>query len=552
MKKILILFSILPFLGMAQEKRIKIIEPIISTNMKVTSFGCDYIDEDMYLVNKDFVVYENCNSRKVLHPDMKSFRFPKHNERGFFALDKNGVYFRGEKIKTDTTGFKIIGRNNNYENPEVLWKIKDAVYKNNKTISVSDVETFQVVECFNGYYFKDKNYVYYFDKMIENSDGSSVQKSCNEFTFDKNNAYLKGEIITYKNEKIIPVNDVFLKTSTFVLTRNNDNFTIHPNVDTKTLRGLSRSYSVDDNNAYYGTAVLPVKKENLKNVKVWDQVNRAYLSDGEKVYSRDNDLKNNFDAKTFGMLPHSDFCFDKNGVYEREWIEADKKVIYVKFPFKYNKPISEDNLFITDDSRYIVYENQAYDPWDKKLYENLTSEQINQAKENKLRLDKVGNSKIEVDETYDYLLYKSGNTIYWDGKKTIADAGTFGSVNGVFYKDAKNVYNYSRGVGLQVIDGLDKETLEPTFNGFLKDKNFLYHYHHKIIKSKNIELLGIFTGYRKGCSQDRSPGSNYYLFKNIEGYWLVQISDNVTIRNLGNKLPNQQEWIPNLKQNFEN
>ncbi|MDR6969584.1 hypothetical protein J2X31_003617 [Flavobacterium arsenatis] len=550
MKKLLLLIS-LPIISCAQnEKPLTVTEPILNDKMQVTSSQCQYIDEDVYLVNKDYVVYENCTSRKILFPDMQSFRFPKYNERSFFALDKNGIYFRGEMIKTDTTGFKIVGRNNDYRNPEVLWKTKDAVYKNNQKISVSDVATFQAVECFNGHYFKDKNYVYYFDKKIENSDGATVQKSCDDFTFDKNNAYLKGEIIRYENEKIIPVNNVFFKTSKHVLTRNNDQFTVHPNIDANSLQSLSRSYSVDKNNAYYGTFALPVKKENLKNIKVWDQINRAYLSDGVKVYSRDNDLKNNFDAKTFGMLPHSDFCFDKNGVYEREWIEAKNIVIYVKFPFKYSQPVSSENTFITDDSRYIVYENQAYDPWDKKFYDNLSSDQIALAKENKLMLDKAGESELIIDEKYDYLLYKSGNTIYWDGKKTIADATTFSHVGGIFYRDVNNVYFYSREEGLLVVKDMDNKTLE-VFNGFFKDKNFIYHYYDKIIKSKNIELLAVFTGYRMGCSQDTTPGSNYYLFKNFEGYWLVCVSDKVSIRHLGNELPDQKEWNPNLKESFE-
>lgn len=557
MKKIFLFFSfLLTIMACAQKNNNaveKIVNPTINDKLVVTSFGCQYLDSDVYIINNNFVVYEGCSTRKIIYPDFKTFHLPKHNERGFFAIDKDGIYFRGEKIKTDTTGFKIVGINNNYENPEVLWKTKNAIYKNTEKITVSDVATFEAIECLNGHYFKDKNFVYYFDKKIEGSDGSSVNKSCNEFTYDKNNAYLNGKIVTHQNEKVTPINEVFYKTSKNVFTRYQDNFTIFPEIDVETIKKLSDSYSVDKNHAYYGTAKLPVKKENLKNIKVWEQVNRAYLSDGVKVYSREDDLPNNFDAKTFGMLPHSDFCYDKNGVYERQWIEEKEEVIYYKFPFNYKNPVSDKNMFITDDSRYIIYENQAYDPWDKKIYKNLTNEQITLAKENKLRLDKVeGNNEVKIDKEFDYLLYKANNKIYWDGKETIADAKTFAPISlyNIIYKDAKNVYLYNRGLGLLIIEGMNGETLS-FFNGFIKDDKFIYQNTQKIIKSKDIELLAIFTGYRMGCSQDTHPGSNFYLFKNFEGYWLVEISNKVTIRNLGKTLPNQKEWAPNLKDTFQ-
>ncbi len=519
-------------------------EPIINDSLTVELSNCKYFDEDIYIINPGYVIYENCNTRKYLYPNLSSFRFPKHNERGFFALDKHGVYFRGNLIKIDTTGFEIIGSNNDYNNPEILWKTKNEVYKNTKPIPVSDVASFKPLECFNGSYFKDKNYVYYFDKKIDGSDGSSVVETCGNFCFDKKQSYLDGKIVTFDTEKVIPINAVIFKTSKYVLTKKFEKL----DMDASTIVGLSKSYSIDKNYVYYKTEKSPIKPVHFKYIKVWDQVNSAYVSDGQKVYDRNYDLKNIFDAKTFWMLPHSDFCVDKNGVYKREWNKEKKEIKYVKFPFKYAALVTQKNTFITDDSKYIVYKNQAYDPWGKVLYENLTEKQLVRARENKLFIRKIAARIIPVDKEYDYLLTKKGKNIYWGDTVTIADGESFESLNYVYYKDKNKVYYYDRIRGLISLKGIDAETVKfvnisEFDNVFLADKNYIYYWKTRLLKNKNLELLGVFTGYRMGCSLDETPTSNYYLFKNVDGYWLVLISDKVFIRKLGNSL--NENWNMN-------
>lgn len=521
-------------------------KPIIDDSLVVRLSNCKYIDYDTYIINSDYVIYENCTERTYIYPSMTSFRFPKHNERGFFALDKKGIYFRGEFIKTDTTGFEIVGRNNDYDNPEILWKTKSRVYKNTTRINVSDAPSFVPIECFNGFYFKDKNYIYFFDKKIEQSDGSSVSKSCNNFCYDKNHVYLDGKIVKFENEKVSPINDILFKTSKFVLTKDFKKL----DMDASTIKKLSRAYVMDKNHIYYGVEKSPIKPQNFKNVKVWDQVNRAYVSDGINVYNSANELEPDFDAKSFGMLPHSDFCYDKNGVYERKWIEEEKIVVNKKFPFKYTDLVNSKNTFITDDSRYIIYKNQAYDPWDKKLYENLSEKQIELAKENKLNISKVDSKKILIQKEFDYLLTKKSNKIYWNNIETIADSESFESLNYFYYKDKNNVYYYDRERGLITILGIDSKTVKLINTGifgntFLVDKNNVYHWKTELFKSKKVELLGIFAGYRLGCGLDDTPTSNYYLFKNIDGYWLVMIRDEVSIRSLGYKL--DVNWNMNLE-----
>jgi len=234
----------------------------------------------------------------------------------------------------------------------------------------------------------------------------------------------------------------------------------------------------------------------------------------------------------------------------RKLFEDEEKVVYIKFPFKYKNDVSDKNTFITSQSGFVIYENQVYDTWHKKMYSNLNENQISLLKQNKLNLNN-DNEKVDIDEKFDYYLYKSNDKIYWNGIETIADAKTFKRVGnyGIIYKDDIHVYSYDRSNGLLVLDGIDNKTVE-FFNGFIKDDNYVFLNDQKIIKSKDLNLLAIFNGYRMGCSQDTTPTSNYYLFKNFEGHWIVEISENITIRNLGKKLPNQNEWIPNLKDKF--
>ncbi|GAA3508305.1 hypothetical protein GCM10022393_19080 [Aquimarina addita] len=513
---------------------IKIVEPTMDSLMKVTSLSeCKYCDSPFFILNKTSVIYQDCNNRTVFYPDIPSFRsFSTDNKiRIPFALDKEAIYFRGVKIKTDTTGFQIIGEKYHRGGNDFLWKTKNAVYKNTKKIKVAHVKTFQATGAFWDDYFRDDFFVYYFDKKIEGSDGITVHTPIKNFTFDKNNSYLKGEIITYENKRITPVNNTFYKTSTHVLTRRNNDFILYKNADAATLKSLSKSYAIDKNHVYYLDTVLPVKREYLKNIKIWEKTNDAFLSDGQHIYYKDGNIQNELDATTFGMFANSDnYYFDKNGVYYRKWDKEIADVIHKKIPFHYKNTVHLENTIIPEKTSYIIYENQVYDFSKEILYLNLTNEQIQLAKENKL----YGHIA-PIEKKYSNGVTLMANIIYWKQRKTIADASTFSPI-GRNYKDLNHVYMIDQTKGFSIIEGIDSNTIE-NFNGFTKDANYLYLDHRKIIKSKDIELLGTFTGYRGQCSIDNTPYSDYYLFKNVEGYWLVRrVYNEITIRNLGNTL----------------
>src|SRR5690554_107984 len=52
-----------------------------------------------YIVNNDYTIYYGSDtSRKIITVDFESFRYPRYDQSRFFALDKNGVYFKGNFI----------------------------------------------------------------------------------------------------------------------------------------------------------------------------------------------------------------------------------------------------------------------------------------------------------------------------------------------------------------------------------------------------------------------------------------------------------------------
>jgi len=513
-------------------------EPQIAQGIIVQNGSeCPYIDQPRYIINDNSVIYEDCHNRAYLDADAKSIRIPKYDLGGIFAIDKNGVYVKGQFAKTDTTGFKYVGRS-----PiNILWKTATKLYKDTTEVTGADVATFTAVECSNGYYYKDKYSIFYFDKKIEGSDGASVvSESCNNFCYDKNNVYIDGKIAYHKGERLLPVTTLLVKTKSTVYLRNG----MKPvaGADVATLKKLSdRYFSIDKKHVYYEDKPTPILPKDFKNVKVWDQVNSAYVTDGKKIYYRDYETVKGIDAGSFGMIPHSDYFFDKNGIYQRHYNE--KEVMeYPKFPFTYSVPVTAATATRGDRSAYIAYADQAYDLGNDEVFKNLSPEQITLINANKLSLSKTGNAG-DNRINFDYKLFRSGDAIYWDGKNTRADAATFTRVGDYHFKDKNKVYTYSREEGIIALPDIDAATAT-AFNGFLRDKNFIYSGKTKVISGKGIEMLAVFAGYRKGCGMDNQPGSDYYLFRNDDGYWLVMVSNTVRIRNLGSTPGN--DWNKNV------
>ena len=291
---------------------------------------------------------------------------------------------------------------------------------------------------------------------------------------------------------------------------------------------------MDKNFVYFTNLKTPILPENFENVRAFDAQNPAFVSDGVTVYIGVTPMPN-LDAKSFGVIPLTDYYFDKNGIYG-QFENENGQYAFGKFSFVYNGDVSAENTFLAqhidrfEGEWYIVYKNQAWSLRERKLYRNLSPQQITLAKEGKLNIVTKGGKIVEKQRMFPNGVYEAGGKIYFRGKETIADAQTFENIGwGTYinyFKDKNYVYSQTE-FGLTPLKGIDVKTAKIVAR-FLADKNYLYFRESKIIKNDNVELIAIFyipegNGYRE----------NVYLLKNSEGYWLVDLGEEERVVNLG-------------------
>ena len=500
-----------------------------------------------YIINQDYVIYQEENTRKIIKPDMASFAILGSG----LAKDKNGIYYQGDLIKIDTTGFRVVGVISHHDKPsdyweEPIWRTHKKAFRGTKPIAISDPATFEsVTTC----YFKDKNYLYYYDQKVEGADVATLQKERAEgkFVSDKNNTYYQGKPFIYKGERVQQVSNLIYKTTTHVLRYNGgydqeraeDYFVELPDYfDIPTLRRLNDRYLIDKNHLYYDESSypledkdlrVPIAKEDLSKIKKLFEV---FVTDGNKIY-RGKEPLSGYDVATFEIVPgHYYYQYDKNGVYH--WFK--------KLPFHYtNRPEYGKNLFYMDNQDLFVYEDQAYyRTYDDSLYvPHLSPQQLALLKEGNTPLrelfpsqdDKQKNKEIDTTgfEELSYFFWRHNGQIYHLIYKEWYDSDQH---------DWKSERRYV------VVKGYDNASLRVVPNGFLADKDYWYDGTTRLFPSKDVELLAIYEGYEKGWGMDPAPSPNFYLFKNAQGYWLAELNGEGAMCPLtndqANKLLNRQ------------
>ena len=95
-----------------------------------------------YIVYKDYVLYQGKSDTKRLSPDMATFR----GKGKGFAMDKNGIYYRGYFFPMDTTGFRVVGKKDPPESEEdiYIWKTNKKVFFGTQPMEVAHPESFDV------------------------------------------------------------------------------------------------------------------------------------------------------------------------------------------------------------------------------------------------------------------------------------------------------------------------------------------------------------------------------------------------------------------------
>ena len=509
---------------------------------------CKY--DEGFIYNKDYMIYQTCDTAVTFYPDRKTFQIKKWNYG--FAVDKNGVYYQGQFIKVDTTGFKILASREIKEIEGYVhgidsyyWRTNGGVFFGTKRLSVSDPQTFEALTyC----YFRDKNHVYYYDQIIEGVTPNLVNEelSRGELLNEGKNVYYKGKRLYHKGEAVEQVSSMIFKTSKYVLGYNGweDEQThsilveLHSEpFDIPTLRTLSDSYLIDKNHLYYIPPSYPVRdegfrvpvsKEELSSIRVFTK----FVVVGSTVYYERKPEKR-YDAATFEVIPaHQYYQYDKKGIYNWDY----------KLPFRYtNRPQYGKNFFYMDDQHLFVYEDQAYyRAYNDSLYvPHLTPRQLALLKKGNTPLrelfpsqdDKQKNKKIDTTgfEELSYFFWRHNGQIYHLIYKE-------------WYDYEQNDWKSERQY--VVVKGYDNASLKAVPNGFLADKDYWYYGTTRLFPSKAVELLAIYEGYRKGCGLDNTPTTNFYLFKNAQGYWLAELGGEGAMCPLTNeqasKLLNQQ------------
>ena len=340
-------------------------------------YGNNY--NENYIVYKDYVLYQGKSDTKRLSPDMATFK----GKGDGFAMDKNGIYFRGYFFPMDTTGFKIVGVKEiplSEENTPI-WKTNKKVFLGTQPMEVAHPESFEMAYDYYTpcYYFKDKEFLYFCEKKIEGSDSQYIRLSGITYAVaDKNHTYYKDKILTYKGEPVELVTEDFFKTSRYVLSLTLDvggddapYWKEVPYMDVATLKGLfidslsgaSSDYLMDKNHVFFREKVLPIKKRDFDRIQTFGTY--SYISDGKTIYHGSDPTP--YDAHTFGIVPEypGDLVYDKDGIYMNE----------EKLPFKYTTPLVwGKNAFLEGEK--VIYEQQTYDI--SKRWQLMTDEPVNQ------------------------------------------------------------------------------------------------------------------------------------------------------------------------------
>ncbi|MFM2228947.1 MAG: hypothetical protein RL607_205 [Bacteroidota bacterium] len=509
---------------------------IATQDTAITAFSGRGLVSPRYIIQPDRVVYQkDAATSLVLTAHPKTFRISTKDFTRRFGLDDQGVYVDGQFVPVDTTGFKVIGelRDPEYKLPtKFYWKTKSQLFLDTQEITGVDVPTFGMLYSSADRYTKDKYRVYYYGKPIPNINPEAVIYLNEARITDEKIIYEMGEPLRYKGEIVQYVNHFLGKTKTTVI--NLQSFQPIPSIQAATLEPLSKSYAFDHKGVYYGFTKTNIPLNARKSYKVWETGNYHWIKVGSKLYLGGLLCEFSLDAASFGTLPHSDYYYDKKGIYYRKWDEKLQKIIQCKIPFHYSISVNDKTVALAYASRFMAYSNQIYDIVENKVYTNVGSEQLALVKNGTQQLAPI-QGKLYPCTIYDYKLVAAKGVIYWGDQVTEADAATF-QMGYPYCSDKTHTYVYDRNRGLQVVDGLPKLVYEK-YQPFATDETYVYINNYRTIKKGGVRLLAIYEGYRPGCGLDKHPSSDFYLFENEEGFWCIQASTIVTFNFLGKTLP---------------
>ena len=509
---------------------------IAKQDTALTAFSGRGLVSPRFIIQPNRVIYQkDAATSLVLTANPKTFRLSPKDYTRRFGLDDQGVYFDGQFVPVDTTGFKVIGerRDPEYKAPtKFYWKTRDHLFLNTQEITGVDVASFKMLYSSAERYTMDKNQVFYLGKKLPNIAPATVIYLNEARISDGKIIYEMGEPMRYKGETITYVNNYLGKTKSVVL--NLQTLQPIPAMDAASLQSLSKSYAMDHKNMYYGITKTNIPHTARKNIKIWETGNYHWIKVGTKMYLGGLLCEFSLDAASFGTIPHSDYYYDKKGIFYRKWDEKLQKVIQCKIPFHYTISVNDKTVALAYASRFLVYSNQVYDILENKVYTNVAPDQLTLIKNGSQQIAPI-NGKLYPCKIYDYKLVEAMGAIYWGDHITQADAATF-RMGYPYCSDKFHTYVYNRNHGLQIVENVPQLVYEK-YQPYATDNEYVYLNNTRTIKKEGVVLHAIYEGYRPGCGLDKHPSSDFYLFENKEGFWGIQVSQTVTYNFIGKTLP---------------
>jgi len=280
------------------------------------------------------------------------------------------------------------------------------------------------------------------------------------------------------------------------------------------------NYSKDKNNAYYAGEIIP--GADPATFLYYNQL----AFDSDAVYKNTTRLRRN------GFLKHVNEYFFKDdvAVYEYKYghilnlkllLDTNPKlcrnikgtkygVIHDSLYYWKNKVnIANINIdaIVAVDEEIITYNN-------KLIYKGIITDKIDINTLKIIQTD-TGYSKIISDKNGIFKISTSGTQV--DIKK-LDGVPEEQSYPYTYFDNNNTLITFNEDSILKNNYPLDKKALFTTKG---------------ITNFNDIEVVSVLKGYRPGCSQDHTPGSNYYILKNSTGYWELKISSKNVLQYIG-------------------
>lgn len=212
--------------------------------------------------------------------DAKTF----HEINAFYFADKNNVYYGDKRLPgAKPSDFREIGKHSGY------YRSGNNFYYKDKRLS-ADAKTFEIVKDNQGHsrgYAKDKNTVWKWGVKLSGVEAISFSLLKSEYyTKDKNHVYFNDKIFAIADPKtFVVLNDIngaYAKDKKMAYYYGK----VITEADPLTFFALRRWYALDKNHVYYGEKML----KNLDSLSLRQIGTSSYLRDDDSLYYADREV----------------------------------------------------------------------------------------------------------------------------------------------------------------------------------------------------------------------------------------------------------------------